>query len=152
MNVERLTILRDALKADAANPKGVKFDLSSWAKTPLDAKPTTTCNTYACAVGLACLTPALQAQGLELVTDEYASQGLSDKIYFEPLYDGVRGFDAAEAFFDLSRRAAAALFDPCFYEEGHTGADAEMEVVNRIDELIENGEDPFIKYYSEYYW
>jgi len=154
MNTERLTILRDALIADAKNVKGVKFDLSSWLKTTGKDAPSLSCGTYACAVGLACLLPELQEQGLGIEVDTCASACHSNVTLFTPTFNGEHGFEAAEAFFDIEPRVAEILFDETTYDVAcTTGAGGETNVAERITDLLSMSIIGFMdRYgYSDYY-
>lgn len=134
---ERLLRLADLLEADAANPKGVKFDLGSWAERPravlfprqikkLD------CNTQACAVGLACLSGAFTADGLSW-------KPMAGENNIEPMFAGLEGYVAVMEFFDLDRGEAFHLFDMSHYTRDRLpsiGAEAERAVAVRIRELV----------------
>ena len=110
-----------------------RFDLQNWGKFEsrragflwLDQR---SCNTAACAVGLAC------GSGI------FAEDGLSyevDKINMEltPLFRDLEGWSAVKSFFDLDQVQAVKLFAEHSYElaEGEAAARA---VAARIRKMI----------------
>ncbi len=149
MNIQRLTELRDLLRADAANPVGVKFDLGSWAAHSalsshaswhfdiVDGKvvkpPTMSCDTFACALGLACLHPAFQAQGLNFDTH---FEGFQNTAVMIPQFEGHDAFEAGARFFDISQGDSEYLFDPDHYDGTPREAEGELFVAQRVDDLI----------------
>jgi len=159
MNVERLRQLANLLRADAINPTGVKFDLGVWAspcasiaqgfefddtvdlsnwremKGPETKKIEMSCNTFACALGLAALDPEFQKQGLSytfLPTHRDNHQGT-----MMPIYAGQTGWDGGALFFDISTADARYFFDPECYDGTPRHAEGELFVAERIENFIE---------------
>lgn len=135
---ERLAFLANALEANAADPGGMRFDLSSWMKIYYDPlqgplKPLfdenhqltakRDCATVGCAVGLACLLPEFQSEGLTIV--------LHERLGVVPCWDGYVSFAAVRAFFDIEHSLAEYFFHPQ-YSRQITGAAAERQVASRI--------------------
>lgn len=127
---ERMLTLADLLDANAANEKGAKFDLSDWGSNasgnifPID------CGTTVCAIGLGCLSPVLQKEGLK-----YETSG----IRFFPRFDGRGGIGAINIFFGLRGMEFDDLFQPeCAQRRGDPtkGADAERRVAQRIRKFV----------------
>lgn len=126
---ERLAVLADALEANAANPTGMKFDLGVWLD-PGDTLPTMNCGTVGCAVGLAMLLPALQAEGLGGQLSVWNGKPA-------PKFESNFGWDAVTRFFDLGYIPSTHLFDAAEYKDGPThGAEAELRVAKRIREYL----------------
>lgn len=135
MNKRRLLQLADLLEADANNPKGIQFDLDTWAERvgrerfPSRLKKLD-CGTKACAVGLACLSGVFADEGLSWKT-------MSDENNIDPLYDGKVGHTAVERFFDITYDQFCRLFASAFYDEDQRiGADGERAVSQRIRGLV----------------
>jgi hypothetical protein len=131
-------------------------------ETTLNAPPGKSgeaCGTAACAFGYAALDPEFQQQGLHFEARRYecAADGKWIKqwqtvsgieefnrlqslpetdFHFEPGYDGLLGFEAAEVFFGISRRAACFLFDPDYYEGAFDRPVSPSEVIARVQEVI----------------
>jgi hypothetical protein len=155
-------MLSDLLKADAANPKGVQFDLGFWtaptsdlsgwqtsalkfdedlaertyngnyAILPQENLPKVTCGTTACAMGLAMISKQFEQFGLKTV---YYSRG--DKaIVLLPSCGGEEGFEAAANLFGISLEDAQYLFDPDYYDETPKEAEGELFVAQRIDDFV----------------
>lgn len=148
---DRLLRLAALLETDAANPEGVKFDLSGWG---MDAQFSgascdqrenlieagvgfkvgqvvpVNCGTAACAVGLAALTGAFAGEGL---TYEINAGG-----ELSPVYEGERSWGAVYEFFGLDADTAIKLFSDNSYKVSR-GAEAELAVAARIRELCANG-------------
>lgn len=179
----RLATLRDALIADANNPTGIKFDLGHWVggdHERMSGKflpeqlnlPTTgvtqedvnelkiaipmSCNTSACALGLAALLPEFNKMGLGFETvpiyecsyDPDTKSYLPEKqrtvvrYHMEPEYNGLEGFDAGAEFFGLSASEAMYLFDPSHYPYNKRAmAEGELYVAARIDALLRGEAD-----------
>lgn len=147
MKKARLLKLRDLLLADAANAKGVQFDLAHWA-APSDAKDhmfkeepkkpiPVSCGTSACALGLAVISGAFKRAGL------FANfEKRFDGIVMEPAIKDDRGrvldsFDAACLLFGISQRQAFYLFAPDRYpKDKRKGAVGERYVAKRIEKLL----------------
>ena len=144
----RLLKLARLLREDAANLKGVKFDLGYLVDLPSDPDvPLWSCGTTACAVGLAAVSGAFKAQGLRLDTSRMGNVYIEGE---EEAY-GVGAarwscektwIDAAQTLFGLSRAEVAYLFtdDPYVVEGKKTyGAKGERNVAKRIEGVAERG-------------
>ena len=131
MNKARLLKLADLLEADAKNPYGVRFNLRDWGKAE-DKTPTVDCGTTACAIGLACLSPEFQAEGLSF--DTYFDEDESNW-GMRPKYGPRDSWGAVEDFFELSHRESYRLFRRSAYEV-FKGAEAELAVAARIREMV----------------
>lgn len=144
MNKDRLTRMVDLLKRDAADPTGVKFDLGMWAAPAQrgatrwpsgDGAPpiAASCDTKACAFGLAAISGEFAKDGLTYMFGPVHADGTATLL---PLFDGVDCFDAAAAFFDITYSDATYLFDPECYEETPQKAEGELFVAQRISDFI----------------
>lgn len=144
MNVERLQRMITLLERDAANPKGVKFDLGRWA-APVGriayadlatAAPKVSCDTTACAMGLAAISGEFKAEGMS-----FSFQQMFDGNYqLIPTFEEHEGFGAAVEFFGIKYGEATFLFDPENYtKQCRQGAKAELVVADRIKSLIAMG-------------
>lgn len=131
MHTDRLLKLAELLEADAVNPTGVKFDLRGWGEAHTDLPLSISCNTQACAFGLAVLSGAFAEFGLSNIAVH------PDEIIIPGMPSGADNFQAAAELFDIGLHQAGHLFDPDFYEDGKTeGAEAELEVARRIREMV----------------
>lgn len=151
MNTVRLLKLADLLEADAANPKGVKFDLDTWASDArmIDLKwdndlieslkydPNTkiipvSCQTAACAMGLAAISGAFKDEGL--------SWRINSDGWLVPTFNETESFTAAEEFFDLDGYGEAEyLFSSDRYPHAdRKGQQGELAVAKRIREFVAN--------------
>ncbi|HEX8894422.1 MAG TPA: hypothetical protein VF783_13920 [Terriglobales bacterium] len=111
MNKERLTQLSTLLRElSPTNPVG--FDQTRWY-----------CGTSADAIGHACLSRLFTDQGLRLQHNGFD---------WEPTYEGMGGWEAVEAFFELSSAEAERLF----YEYPNPVDTTPADVADRIDELL----------------
>lgn len=144
MEDKRLLKLADMLEADAANEKGLKFDMRTWGSRAKDVsgnrnfeatsdfkrknEVAVSCDTAGCAIGLACLSGSFKRAGL--------SYSVSDG-YVTPTYNGLRNFYAVEAFFGLDYRDAVDLFLPESYRT-RRGAKAELTVARRIRKFVKD--------------
>ena len=146
MNRDRLTRMRDLLVADAANPKGIKFELATWVRRsrPINdkytflfnkgEKPAVGCGTAGCAMGLAMLSGEFEADGLRI---KYVHMpGNENAFLIEPLFGDKGNYHAAAALFEISYSEALWLFGPSQYSVTK-GAEAELEVARRIDVLLD---------------
>lgn len=124
---ERLTALIVALRDDADNPKGIQFDLGIWIMSSLGREPDIGCGTKACAVGLACLLPKFQEQGLRF-----------DPVMKSPTFQGLSHWDAVESFFGLTHGEALYLFASHSYPIGLAEADGERHVASRMESVLLN--------------
>jgi len=129
MNKRRLLKLAALLEADAKNRKGVRFDYQQWAYLRNEKAPIS-CDTTACALGLAAISGAFRRAG-----------GLS---YYR-IFDGkieftVNGFltsalNAAETVFDLAAAEARFIFVP-HGGDLFIGARAERAVAKKIRKFV----------------
>jgi len=143
MNRERLERLRGLLIDDAANEKGVTFNLQTWtakwdheAETSKNGVPFETlemnCGTSACAMGLAMLDPVFQSEGLQHRLD------VSFRPMIVPFYMGYSEYEAGAKFFEITGDAAEWLFGPWNYpQDKRRGAEAEVLVAERIQKLLD---------------
>jgi hypothetical protein len=115
MHTERLSILRDALRAHADDIKH-HFDLLEWVGKK-------GCDTFYCACGFAATLTKLQAQGFGL--DNYVV------VFHTPDYIW-RGWSAVRHFFELNPDQAHWLFAEFSYASGA----GPLEVADRIDALL----------------
>lgn len=133
---ERLLVLAKALRANAANPQGARFDLGSWMKFPKDSLgelPSIACGTVVCAVGLATLLPELRAEGLAWEISQWNPRNGT------PSFRGRTSFNAVTEFFEVSICEADVLFQENHYTPGPTkGAEAELFVAERIEKFVED--------------
>lgn len=143
MNKRRLLKLADLLEADAKNKKGVSFDLTAWAKKRDAEVPDwfsthnftrgeivpVSCNTAACAWGLAAISGAFKKQGVGYMI---AGSGM-----LLPTFEGRREIRAAIRFFDINKDQAWFLFDPEKYPAAfRKGAKGERYVAKRIRDFV----------------
>lgn len=139
MHKERLLRLAKLLRDDAKNKKGIKFDLGTWAAakgTRKKKKLRATCETSACAVGLACVSGAFASEGLNYIT--MPSMTESGTIVIRPTYHGLQGWGAVKAFFQLENLGQAeTLFSTHSYPDAPTkGARGERRVAQRIEDVV----------------
>lgn len=121
---QRRALLAEELEKNAANPRGMKFDLSTWFGDKENMSMAPDCGTVGCAVGLACLMPEFKKEGL---TVEFGTFAMC------PRYRKQSGWDAVEAFFGLNYDDSEHLFSVDAYEDGPTtGAEAELRVAKRL--------------------
>ncbi len=173
MKVDLLLRLADLLEADAANPNGVCFDLSDWSHPmsadlkasnddetwarDMDVIPVN-CNTAACAVGLAAISGAFEAEGLRWKIEPTFGDESRLRGFLVPFVEGqphMVGFHAAKVVFDLTDVEVFSLFDPDHYAyEKRKGAESEREVARRIRALVAGAfqpvESPYINREVEY--
>jgi len=131
MNCERLKRLATLLD-DYRDGYAPRFDLQSWGECEIQRGGFLwlrqhTCNTAACAVGLACGSGVFAEDGLSYDEDE--NGGLT------PVFGGVEGWNAVKSFFDLNQVQAVGLFAEHSYDvtEGEAAAKA---VAARIRQMI----------------
>lgn len=135
MNKRRLLKLADLLEADAKRKRGVQFDLGTWGEFD-SGEPAVSCNTTACAMGLAALSGAFARQGLGYRTRKpYGpdEEGGSIDITFKGAGDDMK---ATVALFGIHYAEAAWLFTPDAYDDETTGAKAERMVAKRIRDFV----------------
>jgi hypothetical protein len=132
MNRERLKRLAVLLEG-YRDTDVTRFDLQNWGKFEsqragflwLDQR---SCNTAACAVGLACGSGIFVEDGLSYEVDKI-NMGLT------PLFRDLEGWSVVKSFFDLDQVQAVKLFAEHSYEltEGEAAARA---VAARIRKMI----------------
>jgi hypothetical protein len=135
MNRERLTqlaILLDGYR-DSHTPR---FDLQSWGESETQRGGFLwlrqhTCNTAACAVGLACGSGVFAEDGLSY--DEDANGGLT------PIFGGIEGWSAVKSFFDLDQTQAVRLFAEHSYDvtEGEAAAQAVAARIRQMTAVLD---------------
>lgn len=137
MHVERLNMLSNLLKT--ANPN--HFDLGDWVDTPWSTDEALAipngdlrqrvieCDTTACAVGLACMTPEFQAQGLNYKWDTACLHSA-----LSPTFEGEESWTAVCNFFEIDRPTADRLFSHHEYADGRETEPS--QVAERIDALV----------------
>ncbi len=143
MNKRRLLKLADLLEADAKNKKGVKFDLGVWA-APADNynhlfdTPTpevmVSCQTSACAFGLACISGTFKHSGLSYLIERSIIGGGYQLV---PTFNGKTELEAAQELFGIDTDASEFLFMPENYPDSKlTGAAGERYVAKRIRDFV----------------
>lgn len=142
MHKERLLKLADLLEADAANTAGIKFDLGCWAAPSDEDRPwegkvvPVSCDTTACAVGLACISGAFQAEGLGFKIEYEA---------LSPVFGELAEWKAVKSFFGISGLQAEYLFmDTSYDDEPTEGADGERVVAQRIRDFVAGLAGPYL--------
>ncbi|KAH0542816.1 hypothetical protein GP486_008612, partial [Trichoglossum hirsutum] len=135
---------------DANNPAGIKFNMRFWGKPANtdclsysynsefvaqvgEQRVPVNCGTSGCAWGLAAISGIFKDEGL---TYEISSASTTSLV---PVFDGWRGFAAADRFFEISNAMAASLFDPMYYEV-KDGREAELAVAKRVRTLVATGD------------
>ena len=142
MNKKRLLKLADLLEADAKNRRGIKFDLSTWGETPnIAAFTEPSCNTTACAIGLACVSGVFKRGGLSFKVNEEGSiiPILESTVtnYWGEETSTLEEFDAVDQFFDLEDRESTFLFSEEEYPRAkRKGAEGERFVAKRIRDFV----------------
>jgi hypothetical protein len=131
MNRERLKRLATLLEGyREGNLPG--FDLQSWGE--FEVRPggflwlgQHSCNTVACAVGLACASAVFAEDGLSYAQDKCGR--------LNPMFQGLEGWDAVKTFFGLDHSQAVELLAEHSYDvtKGEAAAQA---VAARIREMI----------------
>lgn len=160
MNKKRLLKLADLLDKNAANKKGLKFNLHNWGDSVVaddqtsglirsvdgNVRFTMDCNTTACGMGLAAISGAFKRAGLEYIISLH---GRAAFIYdFEMKGVAMDGIEAAMELFGISRSQALALF----VGDGQKrirGVAAEMELARRIRYFVEYRVVPYYVRHNE---
>jgi len=137
---ERLLRLAKLLRADARRKGGIKFDINIFCATKdIETKPSTSCGTRACALGLAALSDEFKREGLGYKVDpyfSYESGKIINGIVF--LYKG-KGFGGnemrvASLVFDIPEDVASWLFSgEAPTRTNGEGAKAEIEMAEIIE-------------------
>lgn len=142
---KRLLRLAKLLREDARTKKGVMFDMGTWGdfKTP---QPTMSCNTRACAFGLAAISGKFKREGLSFkVKPNEESWNTTRMMIFQykgkPDPDGSTMAIAAKVF-DIPHAFADWLFGGGA-SEGSTGAKAEREMASIIENAVKGKGIPF---------
>lgn len=149
MKNTRLKRLARLLRKDAANPKGIQFDITRWAAPAgtvvavFDQMPTepvpVDCGTSACAMGLAVLSGEFKKEGLR-ANYRHSWSGIA----MHPELNGVHDFAAAQLLFNITPAQAAWLFSPTSYpRDKRKGAKGELTVARRIESLVRTGKLPY---------
>lgn len=131
MNKHRLLKLADLLDADAKDKNGVKFDLNTFAHSD-HGDPQLSCNTYACALGLAALSGTFKRAGLshKVIRGFHAS-------YIVVRYGRAYDLAAGAKLFDIRDGEASFLFSPINYGgKPLVGKSAERAVAKRIRKFV----------------
>lgn len=137
INKRKLLKLAKLLEDDARRKKGIKFDLGFWGIVEDKSNPLS-CNTTACAMGLAALSGKFK--GLEARVSPLA--GGMEVVYDKRAF----GFEAAAQLFNIPYEVAVWLFGVEYYdiEQGETidnytvteGAIGEKMVAKRIRDYV----------------
>ncbi len=150
MHIKRLRRLEALLRKDAKRKRGITFDMGVWGEVNLPEKVvdrmeesgrmlsgaqakkyiTMNCNTRACALGLAA------------ISGEFPSLTIKVDIAGDvvPYYRGQNGLHAGIEAFELTDRQACWLFMPSSYGDSSlTGAEMELQVADRIHDMIKAG-------------
>jgi hypothetical protein len=132
MNRERLTRLAVLLE-DYRDSDSPRFDLQGWGKFKTQRGGflwlgERSCNTAACAIGLASGSGVFADDGLSWEMDKENGE-------LTPTFRDLQGWSAVKSFFDLDQAQAVGLFAEHSYEitEGEASAKA---VAARIRQLI----------------
>lgn len=127
MNIERLQHLESLLRRHAAKEfmPDWKFDMQVWEHHH--------CQTAGCAIGFALHSPEFQAAGLRGKVGD--SWGKDVGILIFPVFQGAEGYEAVEAFFDLSPGETSWLFSSFSYSL----LPSALQVADRIRGFIARG-------------
>jgi hypothetical protein len=132
MDRERLTRLAVLLE-DYRDGNSPRLDLEGWGKVKIKRGGflwlgERSCNTAACAIGLACGSGIFAEDGLSFEVGKKNGE-------LTPTFRGLEGWSAVKSFFDLDQAQAVRLFAEHSYDvtEGEASAKA---VVTRIRQLI----------------
>jgi hypothetical protein len=140
-SLKRLAVLLEGCRDNDVT----RFDLEKWGKFEnrragflwLDQR---SCNTAACAVGLACGSGIFAEDGLSYEVDEINME-------LTPLFRDLEGWSAVKSFFDLDQGQAVELFAAHSYEctEGEVAAQAVAARIRKmiapLDESIQEPQD-----------
>lgn len=158
MNVKRLQLLVTMLNevlAGSWKPAKIKLDLSDKIFEPKDQQfdlhrwfeptPKVDCGFTACAMGHAGLDSRFRKMGLKLNKDAYG---------FGMTYNDFDGFDAVNAFFDFDgdivceEQIPFILFLGQSYPQHLKGDALIIQVIRRIEKLIEMGDEQFFNFFQ----
>jgi hypothetical protein len=102
------------------------------------------CGYQACALGTAAMDRTFREEGLHLMS--------TGGPWADVRYRGRSSFGAAREFFDIAYLTARYLFDPCYYRQGDfTDGAAAYEVINRIQILLNLGDEALHEYVESYH-
>lgn len=141
---KRLLRLAKLLREDARTKKGVMFDMGTWGdfKTP---QPTMSCDTRACAFGLAAISGKFKREGLGFKVrtsiDEYPTHMMIFQYKGKPDPSGSTIAIAAKVF-DIPHAVSDWLFGGSASEES-TGAKAEREMASIIENAVKGKGIPY---------
>lgn len=127
---ERRLHLVAALRANAANTTGMKFDLSGWLASDWNHSPAQNCGTTGCAVGLAMLQPAFNEEGFRYNGNDPKYRNHRDELW--------TGWRAVNNYFGLTLDQSLDLFSELRAERREDptyGAEAELKVAERLEAL-----------------
>lgn len=135
----RLLKLADLLEEDANNKKGIKFDMETWGESKW--KPDMSCNTKACALGLAALSGRFRSSGLRYKIHDYWDEvGAGNSIDIGMRCDdGTVDFDetnAACVLFNITEEQADFLFIDPAGVVGFNGARGERKMAKLIRKFV----------------
>jgi len=144
MNKKNLLKMAALLESNAANSKGMKFDLhtvAGWVDDefvpPSARKLDVSCNTVGCAIGLAAVSRAFEKDGL----------GFTLNTNNNCIEMNINGEDAGFIsvgirLFDIDSNTSIMFFDPSSYCGGTIiGAEGELRVAKRIRRYVESDGD-----------
>ncbi len=136
MNKRRLLKLADLLEKDARRKKGIKFDMDRWGLVKSDKKPILSCNTQACALGLAALSGAFKRAGLG-----YELVPWLDEFQIHITENGEEGdeYGIAANIFGIEYGISRELFYPDA-EGNEKGAQVERAKAKQIRNFVKTGE------------
>lgn len=127
MHKRRLLKLADLLEADAKNKKGIRFDLLSWGHVN-DPDEVLSCDTTACAMGLAAVSGVFRRQGLKC----RIRKGVIN-IGFGRSWDAMK---ATQRIFQITRDDTHDLFITAWNLPAISGAEGERAVAKRIRDFV----------------
>jgi hypothetical protein len=149
----RLLKLANLLIADARKKKGVKFDLDTWAAPSTGAIGSlsgrrgyatrkklvpVSCETHACAIGLACISGKFKRSGLSYRYVRNTTHDGQVFFFLEPKFKNRSNFEAVQNFLGINQYEAYRLFLGRSYAFSR-GASAERAVAKRIRDFVKTG-------------
>lgn len=156
MKKVRMLKLAGLLEADAADPKGVKFDMETWGLGKSE-KLALSCGTQVCAMGLAALSGVFKSAGLRWSIDRTEVDDCGDpactgcgpnRLYtMEIECNGADGLEAAEELFGIDEIVAGFLFYPESYKKTQRkGKAAKLAVAKRIRGVVDGSVAPVVSW------
>jgi hypothetical protein len=142
--------LAKLLRTDARRKTGAKFNLIAFAAPDQNfvsahsgfskklKKIPVSCETQACAIGLACISGEFKREGFGF-NYEINQDGWRKSYVLQPTYRGMTRWKAITKFFGITSEEADRLFLAASYEN-YIGASAERAVANRICALVRGEE------------